>query len=322
MPVPAFGYAPETRGYVGAVCLFNKRFGKDSMTRASNAKIEFNYSQRKQIITELGWNIYTKGEQMFLFGDIHVSKYPDYFWTQTDSGAADKRLTFSSNRNIADAAFFFQIHPKGKWYTGPILRYIFYNHIALTSNDTIPLGKIGLSQTKRYSVVGWGIQKDTRDNILQAKKGGYLLATSQRMSGGNRIYFNTLFDVRKYFSNEKSVLALRYKTHHSAGPMLDAAVFGEDASARGFYFGRYRPKFYHTLQSEARMRIYRRWSLAMFGGFSYLNRVYQGVNLYVWNAGTGIRFLIDRKGDINLRLDMAWGRYNNSGFYVAFGESF
>jgi hypothetical protein len=44
LPVPAFGYSPETKSYIGAVCLFNFNFYQDSFTRSSNAKIEFNYS--------------------------------------------------------------------------------------------------------------------------------------------------------------------------------------------------------------------------------------------------------------------------------------
>jgi len=40
------------------------------------------------------------------------------------------------------------------------------------------------------------------------------------------------------------------------------------------------------------------------------------------NYGIGLRFLMDKKDNINLRLDYVIGSQNNSGFYVSFGESF
>jgi hypothetical protein len=42
LPVPAFGYEPETKAYIGAVCLFNWRFRNDTVARPSNAKVEVN----------------------------------------------------------------------------------------------------------------------------------------------------------------------------------------------------------------------------------------------------------------------------------------
>ena len=50
LPVPAFGYEPETKTHIVAVCLFTLDFYQDSTTRKSNAKLEFNYTFRNQII--------------------------------------------------------------------------------------------------------------------------------------------------------------------------------------------------------------------------------------------------------------------------------
>jgi len=40
------------------------------------------------------------------------------------------------------------------------------------------------------------------------------------------------------------------------------------------------------------------------------------------NAGIGLRFLVDKNENTNLRLDYAIGKNNQSGFYISFGESF
>lgn len=44
LPVPVIGYTPETNIYFGAVTLFTINNVHDSLTRTSNAKIEFNYT--------------------------------------------------------------------------------------------------------------------------------------------------------------------------------------------------------------------------------------------------------------------------------------
>lgn len=40
------------------------------------------------------------------------------------------------------------------------------------------------------------------------------------------------------------------------------------------------------------------------------------------NAGVGLRFLVDKNENTNLRFDYAVGVQNQSGFYISFGESF
>jgi hypothetical protein len=127
-------------------------------------------------------------------------------------------------------------------------------------------------------------------------------------------------DVRKYFRIKRSAIALRSKTVYSSGPTLDAVAFGGDENARGFYQGILRAPFMSTLQVEWRLQLLKRWGWAFFAGESAIAN--QTRTLYAWNAGTGIRFLVDRQAHINLRMDMAWGQGGNSGFYVAFGESF
>lgn len=60
LPVPAFGYSPETKTYIGAVALFTFNFYNDSITRLSNAKVEFNYTWNKQAIIDCAWNLFSK----------------------------------------------------------------------------------------------------------------------------------------------------------------------------------------------------------------------------------------------------------------------
>jgi hypothetical protein len=88
--------------------------------------------------------------------------------------------------------------------------------------------------------------------------------------------------------------------------------------------GRYRDKHIGLLQAETRLNVYRRWGLALFGGgaavfpkFGALSR-----KSLKFNIGGGLRFMVDRRERINMRVDYALGSAGNQGFYIAFGESF
>ena len=102
LPVPAFGYSPETRTYVGAVTLFTLDFYPDTITRISNAKVEFNYTWNKQVIAEIGWNYFFREEKWFTKGLIHFSKYPDLYYGIGTNTPDSNELVFSTNRLVID----------------------------------------------------------------------------------------------------------------------------------------------------------------------------------------------------------------------------
>ena len=62
LPIPALGYSPETDVYCGAVSLIILNPYNNPNTRISNAKIEFNYSKKQQIIIQADWNYYFNKE--------------------------------------------------------------------------------------------------------------------------------------------------------------------------------------------------------------------------------------------------------------------
>ena len=79
-----------------------------------------------------------------------------------------------------------------------------------------------------------------------------------------------------------------------------------------------------TFQVEYRTDLYWRFGLVVFGG---MTAMYDGLvdwdeSNWMYNVGTGLRFLIDREDDVYLRLDYGIGRDGQSGFYVSFGEAF
>ena len=319
LPLPAFGYAPETSGSIGAVCLFTFNMYNDSNTRLSNAKIKFTYTLNKQIIIENGWSYFFKDEKWFTDGLIHYSIYPDYYFGIGPNTPLTNKVLFNSNRFVFQGNVFKKIG--NKLFTGVNLKYIDYSQVK--NQDSIPY-----SELTNNGAIGFGfsVVQDSRSNILTPIDGWYLKAsTGYNFSKTN--YFEASLDGR-YYKTWKSrfTIAARFLNKMIAGTpaFFDYSSIGGDNIARGYRYGRYRDKNLTTLQSEFRAHLFWRIGIAAFAGVS---SIYPTISKFDFrtlqpNAGVGLRVLVDKKANTSLRLDYAVGANGNNGFYVSFGESF
>ncbi len=320
LPVPAFGYTPETKSYVGAVCLFNLNFYQDSITRSSNAKVEFNYSWNKQIILETEWNYFFKQEKWFTQGLLHFSKYPDRYYGIGANSTDSSELLFQSNRIKLQGSMLKQIGHK--LFIGLGLKYMDYSKLSFF-NQTNTFNELKPQQTYGLKLIAL---QDKRNNLLTPTSGNYLeLSTSINKSGS--IYTQSTLDLRKYHSFNKTflpVIALRlfHSSTFGNAPFYDVSVFGGDRLARGYFFGRFRDQHTTTLQAEYRMKLAWRFGIAIFGGSGLVYSTSLTSASLKPNAGIGLRFLVDKKENTFLRFDYAIGKQGQNGFYVSFGEAF
>ena len=323
LPVPAIGYSPETKTYIGAVTLFTFNNTLDSLTRSSNAKLEFVYTWNKQMIFETDWNFFFPGEKWFTKGRLqYFSKYPDLYYGVGFDTFGSGELSFESNRFKFDADLFRNI--KSKLFLGAGINYTTYEKIK-SLNDSLFYPEL-----KDESNIGIKLifLKDTRNNILSPSKGDYL-EVSNSFNFGTSFYTKISFDYRYYhgFGKTKSnILASRF--YHSSvfgtPPFYDYSMIGGDKYVRGYYLGRFRDNHFSTLQLEMRNHLFWRIGISTFGGIS---AVYEKMNQienesFKPNAGIGLRFLVEKSEGTNLRFDYAVGANNQSGFYISFGESF
>lgn len=177
--------------------------------------------------------------------------------------------------------------------------------------------------------IGPAISFDTRDNPLNALRGIYLSLSSLgfgKMIGSDFSFTRTEAEVRKYIRTfPRHVLALHGYTMIQTGeqPFRRLGLVGGEQVMRGYYQGRYRDQNYLALQAEYRMPLFWRFGLAVFAGAGEVwnwSEPYQ-MQVFKYTSGAGIRFLMDKKDNVNLRLDFAVGN-RTTGFYVAFGEAF
>lgn len=318
LPVPAIGYSPETRTYIGAVTLFTFNPFQDSVTRASNAKFEFNYTWNKQFILETEWNYFFKEEKWFTKGRLNYSEYPDFYYSVGTNTTESNKLLYNSNRIVFEANSLKKVG--SKLFLGPNLKYINYYHVNYLPTHSYP-------ELDDRSTFGIGITllKDTRDNLITSRKGFYFDATTT-YNFSTQNYIQTTLDVRAYKTwAEKVTWANRLISELNFGnpPFYDYAFLGGDNYVRGYNYGRYRDKNLTSWQTELRFHLIWKFGIATFGGLSNLfnSNNFEFKNTMP-NYGIGLRFLVDPQNKTNLRLDYARGNQGNSGFYISFGESF
>lgn len=322
LPVPTFGYTPETSTYIGAVALFTIDFYQDGLTRTSNTKIEFSYTWNRQLILETQWNYFFREEKWFTRGDIHFSKYPDLYYGIGAKTPDENELKFESNRVITDMDMLRRI--KKDVFAGVGLRYLNYSNLSFYDSIN-PFPELRNSSNFGIKLI---YLKDSRNNILNPSKGRYLELLNTHNFGSD--YYSLVgFDFRRYYEmkyNNEHVLAARFYTTFILGTpaFYDYSLIGGDKYVRGYFYGRYRDQNFSTLQLEYRCHLFWRIGLAGFGGISMIYNSIGDIdeNTFKPNGGIGLRILVDKSENTNLRIDYAVGANGQNGIYFTFGESF
>jgi outer membrane protein assembly factor BamA len=326
-PVPAIGYAPETRWFVGAVALFNLKFLQvDSTSRVSTAKTEINITQNKQLIIDLEWNIFSKHTTWFHEGTLNYRKFPELYWGVGGNTPDSTKELYSAYRIEADISSLKRIG--NSRFVG--LRFRYQNMYGVSPKqggmlENVPVhGATGAIS----SGIGPAYLYDSRLNSLNPQQGAYLSASTLyfgKTFGGNAEFSRFEADARKYFKIKNTILALQAYGILQGGnpPFRMMGLMGSERDMRGYYQGRYRDNNYVSFQAEWRVPV--KWGIG-FAVFAGAGEVYNwntayNMQVFKYTTGGGLRIAMDKEKSVNLRIDYAVG-HNTSGFYIAFGEAF
>lgn len=125
---------------------------------------------------------------------------------------------------------------------------------------------------------------------------------------------------------KKNVLAFQLFSFNNTGdvPIRSLASFGGANRMRGYYDGRYKDKNQVVFQAEYRFPLYKRFSAVLFGGTGTVGRNFSdyAVNELKYSYGGGLRFAVNKKEKLNIRIDYGIGQGKNNGFYLQLGEAF
>jgi outer membrane protein assembly factor BamA len=331
-PFPILYYTPETRFAYGAVISATFRFNRDfvfvrsdtthndqaNRPRPSNVQLLGAYTQNKQVLLFLPFQLFYDRNTYYVYGEAGYYKYTYNFYgigqrevPVENYGVDYPRIRLNVLRRIRPGL-----------YAG--LRGEYENYV-ITRVET---GTVAGGRGGRMAGAGLGLFYDTRNSIFYPTKGvvadlNYL--THGRAIGSDFQYSRYVVDVATYHKvNDRAIVALNYVVSMTGGtaPFSALSFLGSGKRLRGYYEGRYRDDNMALIQAEARVNVWKRLAVVVFGGVGILGNDQRLFRTDDPKAayGAGLRIRINNDG-LNIRADYGFGK-QSTGLYLTLGEAF
>lgn len=345
LPIPVIFYQAETGLGYGLGGLLSGRFSADTLTRPSNARVQYWTTTEGQSLIQLVHTVYTPGEKFYLNGEISAYDILLYYY-----GNGPKSL--SANESETKYKLFI-INQRVQKQVAPKLFFgALYRLTDISQVDTTPLNTDGNAPNvfltvperqrrgTRVSGLGPVITYDTRDVPLAAFKGNLVdfSATFNGTGLGSDYRFvRYQLDARHFqpIGSNRTILATQFlgQFHTGEVPFRELAGIGANLGGtlynnanllRGIYEQRFRDRQMIMFQAEIRQKLFWRIDGAVFGGVGNVANSIDnfGLSNTKYAGGAGIRFNFIRRDRVNLRLDYAGGTGSSPGILFAIGEAF
>jgi len=334
IPFPILFYQPETGTGFGAsvVYLFTlgegTRPGHEGRSLRSSVGVTAIYTTKEQIITNVGAETYPGSGRYRALANLTFERFPNSFWGIGND--TPESLEEDYTPDLVAASGEFSVEVARHMYAGVYgqggnrkLREI--EEAGLIATQAVP-------GTEDGTLVDLGLllTRDSRNSNVYPRSGEYhqLRASRSRDVSGNGNDYSTLsLDLRTYVPIRSGVMALRALGIASGEvPPFDLMPrLGGQSLLRGYFGGRFRDRSLGAFEAEYRSGMWHRVRGVLFAGTGQVADVPGDMRLDALHssAGFGVRFLLNREEEFNLRMDFGWGLdFESSGFYVGFGEVF
>jgi outer membrane protein assembly factor BamA len=325
LPLPVVFYTPETRWAGGAAALhsFRPAPGARPTVTAANGV----YTQNRQVSVELQTDGYLRGDAYSVSGGIGHARFPERFFGIGNETRAEDEETFTSRGTRADLTVRRRIAP-GIYLGG---RYEVRRMEILEREPDGLLAGGGVRGADGGGVAGAGLSltRDTRDDVLFPTSGSFHTAAALRTGGplgGDFRLTRYTVDLRRYFPVAGQVLGVQGYARAVTGdvPFTMLPQLGGQNLMRGTLASRYRDRTVVAAQAEYRVQLWRRLGGVVFAGAGQVAERPGDVALAEFHPslGYGLRFRLDPRDRLNLRLDFGYGRGGAGGLYITAGEAF
>ena len=352
LPIPAAFSQQETGFAISLTSLPVWRFGQDTLTRKSNARLGGWLSQKGQSSLWLNHTIFTPGERFYLLGELSYYDANYLYYgigndtRQQDASRVDYRLVLFNQRVL------YRVAPK--WFAGLQYRFTTLRHVrygepsqegrANKFQTDVAQGILTAREAAGGTTSGFGpaLLYDGRDNVLATYRGQYLhvhALWAGQYAGSDYTFARYQVDARHFqplFGSTKTILALQYLGQfHTGGHVpfrelsglgadLGGALYNDASLMRGLYEARYRDRQLLTFQAEVRRQLVWRLDGVVFGAVGQVGNQLADFSLGGTHVagGLGARFQLNRRDRLHVRLDYGVGSGGSSGVYFAVGEAF
>ncbi len=319
---------PETGWGGGIVGTTTFSFARDSIrTKPSQISFGATYTQKKQILFFVPFNIFYDNNRYYFNGDNGWYKYNYNYYGIGEDRVPEEvfDVTFPRIRLLASKL----IAPKT--YLGLRYQYEGYNVTGTQEGGELATGRVTGSDFSRTSSLGPSILRDSRDQVFYPRSGMfgelYVLPTS-KIFGADRSFTRIYLDVANYFSlDDKLVLATNYTASATFGddvPFSQLSFLGGPKKMRGIYEGFFRDKNTLLGQAELRWEVWKFIGLTGFGSLGFLGNENDGIrfNKPKYTYGAGLRITAQKKNHLNIRVDYGFSPYADGNLYLTIGEAF
>jgi len=334
--VPALGYTLVTR--LAFVLSGNAAFRTGPNSRISTIIASTAFTQNKQFTIPVSSNIWSRDNKYNFVGAYRFYKYP-----QSTYGLGSN--SYLKDEDPMDYEFFqfyetVLRHVAGNLYLGA--GYILDNRWNISDNGNLDgtvsdYSRYGKQDRSTSSGFTLNALLDTRDNGINATKGGYVsvqFRDNYSFLGSDVNWSSLIIDARKYYKfpeGSENVLAfwsydwliLGGRPAYLELPSTEWDAFC--ATGRGYIQGRFRGAQMVYLETEYRYRI---TANGLLGGVIFLNAESfsgaPGTRLQALQPGygPGLRIKINTISRTNITVDYGFGREGSRGLFIDVGEIF
>lgn len=326
--VPLFFYVPETKFGGGAAGIVTYNLKKDAPNaRASSVQFGVAFTQLKQTLIYLPFNLWFTQNKYNVYGEVGYYKYNFFFWGVGNKQESNLKERYDVNFPRVKLNVLREVKPNlfvGLRYNFDDFRITGVQENGLLAGNTIIGNKGGI-----VSSLGAVVKLDSRDNLFYPTKGNYLELAYQVDDKRIGSSFNNtrLFLDYSGYQTFKKRHTLAYNMYAVKGngtiPFNQLALLGGTKKMRGFYEGRYRDKNLILVQGEYRVVVYKRFGAVAFMSVGDVSDEVKNfkINSFKVAYGTGLRYVLDKKQRINVRLDYGWAEPKPN-FYLTVTEAF
>lgn len=328
--LPLVFFTPETSWGFGAAGLLGFRYtADDSSSRPSTVQLGGAYTLERQLLLYTSYQTFWQQNVWQSFGEIGYYRYTYFFYGIGNESAFRGEELYNVNfprirlhllRKIDD-----QLYIGGQvWFDDQQISEVESGGLLDDAGINIE-GRMG----GKTIAPGFIIALDTRNQVNYPSQ-GYFISLDSRLAskayGSDFNYWRSTLNANLYFPfawQHHLAVNLYLENIEGNAPFFAMASLGGTRRMRGYYEGFYRDLKYATFQMSYRMPLFWRLKLHVFSAsgsvaprwskwtFKYLRNTY----------GMGLRFLINERDLVHIRLDAAFGN-DTSGFYLTVGEAF
>jgi hypothetical protein len=336
--IPGILYSLST-GVAASVNANATFHAENQNSNLSNVFANINYTQKKQVITQVVTNLWTNNNEYNINSNWSYLKYP-----QNDFG-----LGGYSSSNLVDELDYsylrlYQSVLKkigNNFYAGPGFQLDYHWNIRDTTTVNKPLNgaaQYGLPSKTNAAGLVMNLLYDTRKNQTNPVPGSTLINLIYRDNvtwlGSDTHSQSLLIDIRKYLRLSKyhdNILAFwSYTSFTLQGrlPYLDLPATAWDTynnTGRGYVQSRFRGKKMLYLESEYRFNITENKLLGavIFSNAESFSETPGGqFKTIAPGYGAGLRVKFNKHSNTNVAIDYAFGKGGSRGLFMNLGEMF